>query len=116
MVKFMNISVIESSPHKKGSSNLLAEHFIQGAEEARHKVTVFDAARANLHPCMGCDACGMSGPCCQKDDMAYLPIRFWPELVKNMERLQHRLLYAGMCREVSWSFQNLPIKNAWKRT
>ena len=44
MVKFMNILVIESSPHKKGSSNLLAEHFIQGAEEARHKVTVFDAA------------------------------------------------------------------------
>lgn len=30
----MDILVIESSPHKKGSSNLLAEHFIQGAEEA----------------------------------------------------------------------------------
>lgn len=68
----MNILVIESSPHKKGSSNLLAEHFIQGAKEAGHKVTVFDAARADLHPCMGCDACGMSGPCCQKDDMAGL--------------------------------------------
>lgn len=31
MVKSMDILVIESSPHKKGSSNLLAEHFIQGA-------------------------------------------------------------------------------------
>lgn len=40
----MNILVIESSPHKKGSSNLLAEHFIEGAEEAGHQVTVFDAA------------------------------------------------------------------------
>lgn len=65
----MNILVIESSPHKKGSSNLLAEHFIEGAEEAGHQVTVFDAARASLHPCLGCDACGMSGPCCLKDDM-----------------------------------------------
>lgn len=68
----MNILVIESSPHKKGSSNLLAEHFIEGAKEAGHQVTVFDAARASLHPCLGCDACGMSGPCCQKDDMAGL--------------------------------------------
>ncbi len=46
----MNILVIESSPHKNGSSNLLAEHFIRGAEEAGHKATIFDAARANLHP------------------------------------------------------------------
>ncbi len=30
----MNILVIESSPHKKGSSNLLAENFVTGAEEA----------------------------------------------------------------------------------
>lgn len=66
----MKILVLESSPHKNGSSNLLAEHFIQGATEAGHTVTVFDAARANLHPCMGCDACGMSGDCVQKDDMA----------------------------------------------
>lgn len=69
---FMNILVIESSPHKKGSSNLLAEHFIQGAVEAGHKAVVFDAARANIRPCLGCDACGMSGACCQKDDMADL--------------------------------------------
>ncbi len=68
----MNILVIESSPHKKGSSNLLAEHFIEGAEEAGHQITVFDAAHASLHPCLGCDACGMSGPCCQKDDMSGL--------------------------------------------
>lgn len=68
----MNILVIESSPHKKGSSNLLAEHFMEGAKEAGHQVTVFDAARADLHPCLGCDACGMSGSCCQKDDMAGL--------------------------------------------
>ena len=49
----MNILVIESSPHKNGSSNLLADNFIRGAEEKGHQVTVFDAARADLHPCLG---------------------------------------------------------------
>ena len=29
----MNILVIESSPHKHGSSNLLAEEFIRGAKD-----------------------------------------------------------------------------------
>ena len=66
----MNILVIESSPHKHGSSNLLAEEFIRGAKERGHQLEIFDAARADLHTCLGCDACGMSGPCVQKDDMA----------------------------------------------
>lgn len=66
----MDILVIESSPHKHGSSNLLAEEFIRGAKEDGHAVAVFDAGHASLHPCLGCDACGMSGPCVQKDDMA----------------------------------------------
>ena len=30
----MKILVLEGSPNKNGSSNLLAEHFIRGAEEA----------------------------------------------------------------------------------
>lgn len=68
----MRILMIESSPHKHGSSNLLAERFMEGAKEAGHQTEVFDAARANLHPCLGCDACGMAGPCVQKDDMAAL--------------------------------------------
>ena len=68
----MRILMIESSPHRHGSSNLLAERFMEGAKEAGHQIEVFDAARANLHPCLGCDACGMAGPCSQKDDMADL--------------------------------------------
>ncbi len=68
----MNILVIESSPHKHGSSNLLADNFIRGAEEKGHKITVFDAARADIRPCKGCDFCGMNGPCSQKDDMVEL--------------------------------------------
>lgn len=68
----MNILMIESSPHKHGSSNLLAEKFMEGAREAGHQAEVFDAARADLHPCLGCGACGMAGPCVQRDDMARL--------------------------------------------
>ena len=66
----MKILVIESSPHKNGSSNLLADYFIRGAREAGHTVNIFDAARAVLHPCLGCDVCGMLSACCQNDDMA----------------------------------------------
>lgn len=68
----MKIIIIESSPHKNGSSNLLAESFVRGAKEAGNSVTVFDAARADIHPCFACEACGMSGPCTQKDDMGKL--------------------------------------------
>ena len=77
----MQILLIESSPHRHGSSNLLAERFMAGAEEAGHQVEVFDAAHGDLHPCLGCGACGMAGPCVQRDDM---------------EKLRERLLRADM--------------------
>ena len=64
----MKIVVIESSPHKNGSSNLIASSFIKGAEEKGHTVTVFDAGHNMLHPCIGCDKCGMNGNCVQRDD------------------------------------------------
>ncbi len=68
----MRILVIESSPHKRGSSNLLASAFIKGAEENGHEVTIFDAGHSTIHPCLGCDKCGMNGECVQKDDMMNL--------------------------------------------
>lgn len=64
----MRIVVLEGSPHKKGSSNLLAEQFIRGAEEAGHFITVLDAAHMDMHPCLGCEHCGMNGECVHKDD------------------------------------------------
>lgn len=93
----MKILVIESSPHQKGSSNLLAEHFIQGTREAGHQVTVFDAARADIHPCLGCDACGMSGPCCQKDNMAQLREMI---LQSDMVAFVTPLYYFGMSAQL----------------
>lgn len=65
----MKIVVLEGSPNKNGSSNLLAENFIRGAEEAGHSIQVIDAAHANIYPCTGCIHCGYEGPCSQKDDM-----------------------------------------------
>ena len=65
----MKIVILESSPNKHGSSNLLADSFIRGAEEAGHTCRVIDAAKAKLRPCTGCIRCGYDGPCVQKDDM-----------------------------------------------
>ena len=44
----MKIFVIESSPHRKGSSNLLAENFMRGVKEAGHQVTVFDLSLIHI--------------------------------------------------------------------
>ena len=38
----MKIVVITGSPHRHGTSALLADEFIRGAEEAGHSVTSFD--------------------------------------------------------------------------
>ena len=65
----MKIIVLEGSPNQHGSSNMLADNFIRGAEEAGHTVKVIDAARADIHPCIGCIHCGYEGPCVQKDDV-----------------------------------------------
>lgn len=65
----MKIAVLTGSPHKNGTTALLADRFIEGARAKGHEVYRFDAAFRNIHPCLGCDACGMSGPCVHKDDI-----------------------------------------------
>lgn len=63
----MNIVVLTGSPRRRGNSNTLAERFIQGAQEAGHTVFRFDCAAERVRPCQACNACGMNGPCVQKD-------------------------------------------------
>lgn len=46
----MKIVVLEGSPNRNGSSNLLAEAFLRGAKEAGHTAEVPDAAHADIHP------------------------------------------------------------------
>lgn len=64
----MNILVITGSHRPKSNSTILANHFIKGAEEARHKTFIFEAAKKNVHACIGCDQCHMDGPCIFNDD------------------------------------------------
>ena len=68
----MKILVLTGSPRKNGNSNTLADNFIKGAEEAGHRAVRFDAAFKNVHPCTGCNACGMNGPCVFKDDFEFV--------------------------------------------
>ena len=68
----MKIIVLEGSPNKHGSSNMLADEFIRGAKESGHDVTVVDTAHRDIRPCTGCVACGYEGPCAQKDDVTQI--------------------------------------------
>lgn len=69
----MKIAIISGSPHKKGTSALLVESFIRGAEESGHEVSRFDAAFANMRGCIGCDHCRRTdGTCVFNDDMTEL--------------------------------------------
>lgn len=64
----MKILVLESSGNIRGSSNMLADEFIRGAEENGHEVTVYNVIRKNIKPCLGCGHCGMAGDCVLQDD------------------------------------------------
>lgn len=67
----MKIVVLTGSPHQDGTSFLLTERFIAGAESKGHTVTRFDVGMGSVHPCIGCDKC-LSDPnkqCIFHDDM-----------------------------------------------
>ena len=64
----MKILVLKSSGNKNGSSNMLADEFIRGAEKAGHTITEYDLFHKDIRSCTGCNHCSMSGPCVQKDD------------------------------------------------
>ena len=60
----MKIVVLTGSPHRNGTSALLADRFIAGALESGNAVFRFDAAFEELHPCLGCDKCGYGSSLC----------------------------------------------------
>lgn len=93
----MKIVLLEGSPNRNGSSNLLADCFRQGAEEAGHTVEVIDAAHAAIHPCTGCIHCGYEGPCVQKDDMEAIRPRI---LAADMLVFVTPLYYYGMSAQL----------------
>lgn len=93
----MKIVLLEGSPNKNGSSNTLANAFIEGAKEAGHSVDVIGAAHANIHPCTGCIHCGYEGPCVQKDDVDDIRARV---LAADMMVFVTPLYYYGMSAQL----------------
>lgn len=63
------ILVITGSPRRGGNSDLLADAFIKGAEQAGNTVLRFDAGKARLHGCVACQMCFKKDtPCAFTDD------------------------------------------------
>ena len=92
----MKVTVITGSPHKKGTSALLADEFIRGAQEAGWDTFRFDSAFEQVAPCLGCDRCGI-GPCVQKDAMQKLV----PELLASQAvALVTPLYYFGFSAQI----------------
>ena len=93
----MKVTVITGSPHKKGTSALLANEFIRGAQEAGWDTFRFDAAFEKVSSCLGCDRCGIgAAPCVQKDAMQKL----LPELLASQAvALVTPLYYFGCQRQ-----------------
>lgn len=95
--KKMKIAVITGSPHREGTSALLADKFIEGAKTVGHDVFRFNAAFEDVHPCIGCDRCGMNGPCIYKDSMEKLN----PELLAaDLVAFVTPLYYYGMSAQI----------------
>ena len=77
--KKMRIVLLTGSPRRAGNTNHLADQFTKGAKEAGHEVFRFDAAAHQVKPCLGCNHCGMEGPCVHQDDFTKV---LRPELEK----------------------------------
>lgn len=63
-----SILVLTGSPRTGGNTDLLADAFIKGAKRAGHTIERFDAGRARVNGCRGCDACFSNGKPCAFDD------------------------------------------------
>ena len=93
----MKIIVLMGSPNKKGSTNILVENFVKGATEAGHECEVLDVCHMDIHPCIGCVACGYEGPCVQKDDNEQIRAKL---LVSDMVVFATPLYYYGMSAQL----------------
>lgn len=94
----MNIVILTGSPHRCGTSSLLADRFAQGAREAGHALTRFDAAFEDVHPCIGCDRCECGKkPCVFRDAMD----RLYPAVLEaDAVAFVTPLYYHGMSSQI----------------
>ena len=93
----MRITILMGSPNKSGSTSILVNEFKKGAEESNHSVEVIDVCHANIHPCIGCVACGYEGPCVQKDDVEEIRQKL---LSSDMVVFATPLYYYGMSAQL----------------
>ncbi len=63
-----NILIITGSPRKNGNSELLADAFIRGAQNAGHLTTKFQAGKKNIRACIACNKCYTKGKACIFND------------------------------------------------
>ena len=93
----MKITILMGSPNKNGSTSLLVNEFVRGAKEAGHTCEVIDVCHANIHPCIGCVACGYEGLCVQKDDVEDIKEKL---LSSDMVMFATPLYYYGMTAQL----------------
>ena len=93
----MKIVILMGSPNKNGSTRILADSFVQGAETSGHICEVIDVCRANVHPCIGCVRCGYEGSCVQKDDVELIRQKL---LGADMVVFATPLYYYGMTAQL----------------
>lgn len=75
----MEILIFSGSPRKGGNTDIMAETFAKGAEEAGNKVSIVHLSEKTVHPCRGCEYCfAHDGVCIQQDDM--------PGILEQMDR------------------------------
>lgn len=63
-----SILVLTGSPRIGGNSDLLADAFIKGANNAGHEVIKCEVGRKNISGCKACDTCYSRGKPCSFDD------------------------------------------------
>lgn len=63
-----NILIISTSPRKGGNSDMLAEAFAKGAQEAGHSVEYVTLCDKTISFCKGCLACQKTQRCVVHDD------------------------------------------------
>ena len=63
-----NILVLSTSPRRQGNSDQLADAFIRGAQDARHRTEKIALREKDLTFCKGCMVCQKTGRCIINDD------------------------------------------------
>jgi len=63
------VAVIHGSPRKNSNSDALAEAFLKPLRALGCEIGEVRAGQVDIHPCIGCDACGKTGNCIFRDGM-----------------------------------------------